>query len=299
MFVAGKELPKTITVGNFHVDFEKCKIKEGVKIIFTNSARLVNCAIEKDCTIGSSLHGIHYDSSGKLTIKCDHWTCYDFSFNNIIISSMDIINSKLIIENTGTIDIRGGWSDRVLYLENSKLTIKNEGTLKMRSFSTCLMADYVENIEITNYGDMFIQNTLALSGCKDVNIVCKSILYFNLSNRGILIEGKGSSTFIIGNTNYLILSSTSKKATIDFGEECSRWNNVIIKNKGPFEITNTKVQMFFNEQSDLLIPVELKSGSVMRIVSPHYPTNIEIASEICEILRNLKPRSVIVMEKTK
>ena len=297
MFIAGKELPKTITVGNFHVDFKKCKIKEGVKITFTNSARLVNCMIEKDCTIGSSIRGAHYDSSGKLTIKCDHWTCYDFSFNNIIISSMDIINSKLIIENTGTIDIRGGWSERVLYLENSKLTIKNEGTLKMRSSNTCLIAEYVENAEITNYGDMFIQNTLALSGCKDVNIICKNILYFNLGNRGILIDGKGS-TFIIGNTNYLIISSTSKNATIDFGED-SRWNNVIIKNKGPFKITNTKVQMFFNEQFDLLIPIELKSGTVMRIVSPHYPTNIEIPSEICEILRNLKPRSVIVMEKTK
>ena len=298
MFVAGKELPKTITVGNFHVDFENCKINVGVKIIFTNSARLVNCMIEKDCTIGSSIRGAHYDSSGKLTIKCDHWTCYDFSFNNIIISAMNIINSKLIIENTGIIDIRGGWSDRVLYLENSKLTIKNEGTLKMRSSNTCLIADYVENAEITNYGDMFIQNTLALSGCKDVNIICKNILYFNLNKKGILIEGKGSSTFIIGNTNYLIISSTSKKATIDFGED-SRWNNVIIKNKGHFKITNTKVQTFFNEQSDLLIPVELKSGTVMRIVSPHYPTNIEIASEICEILKNLSARSVIVMEKTK
>ena len=297
MFVAGKELPKTITVGNFHVDFKKCKIKEGVKIIFTNSARLVNCMIEKDCTIGSSIRGAHYDSSGKLTIKCDHWTCYDFTFNNIFISSLEIINSTLTIENTGTIDIRGGWSERVLYLENTKLSIKNEGTLKMRSFSTCLIADYVKNAEITNYGDMFIQNPLTLSGCKDVNIVCKNILYFNLANGGILLEG--GSSFIIGNTNYLIISSTSKNSMINFGEECSRWNNVLIKNKGPFKITNTKVQMFFNEQSDLLIPIELKSGTVTRIVSPHYPTNIEIASEICEILRNLKPRSVIVMEKTK
>ena len=232
MFVAGKELPKTITAGDYRANFEKCKIKEGVKITLTKSVRVTNCVIERDCTIGSSIRGAHYDSSGKLTIKCDHYTYRDFTFNNIFISSLEIVNSTLTIENTGTIDIRGGWSDRVVYLENTKLSIKNEGTLKMRSFSTCLIADYVKNAEITNYGDMFIQNPLTLSGCKDVNIVCKNILYFNLANGGILLEG--GSSFIIGNTNYLIISSTSKRSMINFGKDHSRWNNVVIKNKDSF-----------------------------------------------------------------
>lgn len=294
MFVAGKEIPSTVTVGDYRVNFEKCKIKEGVKITFTKSVRVSNCVIEKDCTIGSSIHGVHYDSSGKLTIKCDHYTYRDFTFNNIYISSLEIVNSILTIENTGTIDIRGGWSDRIVYLENTKLSIKNEGTLKMRSFSTCLMADYVKNAEISNYGDMFIQNPLTLSGCKDVNIVCKNILYFNLDKKGILLEG--GSAFIIGNTNYLIISSTFKRSVINFGEDYSRWNNVVIKNKGPFKITNTKVHAFFNDQSELSVPIELKSGQ-MKIISPHYPTNIESTSEICEMLRNLEYQSVIIMEK--